>query len=90
MQKRLDFFEQILYDSQADLQIQPAQSKYDPLAQSVEHLTFNQGVRSSNLRWITSKFPLKSPIFGYFRGFFMPFFNEHFCAKFTLFYPTLR
>ena len=25
----------------------------DPLAQSVEHLTFNQGVRSSNLRWIT-------------------------------------
>ena len=26
---------------------------YDPLAQSAEHLTFNQGVRSSNLRWIT-------------------------------------
>ena len=23
------------------------------LAQSVEHLTFNQGVRSSNLRWVT-------------------------------------
>ena len=34
----------------------------DPLAQLAEHLTFNQGVRSSNLRWITSKFPLKSPI----------------------------
>ena len=29
------------------------QSSCDPLAQSVEHLTFNQGVRSSNLRWIT-------------------------------------
>ena len=27
----------------------------DPLAQPVEHLTFNQGVRSSNLRWITNK-----------------------------------
>ena len=25
----------------------------DPLAQLAEHLTFNQGVRSSNLRWIT-------------------------------------
>ena len=25
----------------------------DPLAQSVEHLTFNQGVRSSNLRRVT-------------------------------------
>ena len=28
---------------------------YDPLAQSAEHLTFNQGVRSSNLRWVTNK-----------------------------------
>ncbi len=28
-------------------------AKHDPLAQSVEHLTFNQGVRSSILRWIT-------------------------------------
>ena len=27
--------------------------KYDPLAQPAEHLTFNQGVRSSNLRWVT-------------------------------------
>ena len=27
---------------------------YDPLAQPVEHLTFNQGVRSSNLRRVTS------------------------------------
>ncbi len=29
----------------------------DPLAQSVEHLTFNQGVRSSSLRWITKQNP---------------------------------
>ena len=29
-------------------------SQFDPLAQSVEHLTFNQGVRSSNLRWVTT------------------------------------
>ena len=28
---------------------------YDPLAQSAEHLPFKQGVRSSNLRWITRK-----------------------------------
>ena len=27
---------------------------FDPLAQLAEHLTFNQGVRSSNLRWITT------------------------------------
>ena len=25
----------------------------DPLAQAVEHLTFNQGVPSSNLGWVT-------------------------------------
>ena len=30
-------------------------SANDPLAQSVEHLTFNQGVRSSSLRWVTKK-----------------------------------
>ena len=28
-------------------------ARYDPLAQVVEHLTFNQGVRSSSLRWVT-------------------------------------
>ena len=55
MQKKLDFFRQILYDNQADLRIllPHGEKEYDPLAQSVEHLTFNQGVRSSNLRWIT-------------------------------------
>ncbi len=28
---------------------------YDPLAQLAEHLTFNQGVWSSNLQWVTTK-----------------------------------
>ena len=28
-------------------------AKCDPLAQSAEHLTFNQGVPSSNLGWVT-------------------------------------
>ena len=32
----------------------PPQKICDSLAQSVEHLTFNQGVRSSNLRWVTN------------------------------------
>ena len=27
----------------------------DPLAQAVEHLTFNQGVRGSIPRWVTNK-----------------------------------
>ena len=31
----------------------PPHIKYDSLAQSVEHLTFNQGVPSSNLGWVT-------------------------------------
>ena len=30
-----------------------SENLYDPLAQLAEHLTFNQGVRSSNLRWVT-------------------------------------
>ena len=34
---------------------------YDPLAQSVEHLTFNQGVRSSNLRWVTIWLTFQGP-----------------------------
>ena len=28
---------------------------YAPLAQMVEHMTFNHGVRSSSLRWSTKK-----------------------------------
>ncbi len=40
----------------------------DPLAQKVEHLTFNQGVRSSTLRWITSESINKVPKNYYFLG----------------------
>ena len=31
------------------------EKEYDPLAQKVEHMTFNHGVRSSTLRWITKR-----------------------------------
>ena len=41
-------------------------AKYDPLAQSAEHLPFKQGVRSSNLRRVTK--PLKTLRF---RGFLL-------------------
>ena len=51
----------------------PSGGGCDPLAQLAEHLTFNQGVRSSNLRWITSKFPLKSPILAILGDFLCPF-----------------
>ena len=37
---------------------------HDPLAQLAEHLTFNQGVRSSNLRWVTTETPVISMITG--------------------------
>ena len=30
-------------------------SQYDPLAQAVEHLTFNQGVDGSSPSWVTSQ-----------------------------------
>ena len=36
----------------------------DPLAQLAEHLTFNQGVRSSSLRWVTTQNPLHQAIQG--------------------------
>ena len=32
----------------------PAPIIYEPLAQQAEHLTFNQGVRRSNRRWLTT------------------------------------
>ncbi len=38
----------------------------DPLAQPVEHMTFNHGVRSSNLRWITKQ--PNTQVFGCFRN----------------------
>ena len=40
-------------------------SQYDPLAQSAEHLTFNQGVRSSNLRWVTINIPRRLASIGH-------------------------
>ena len=39
---------------------------YEPLAQSVEHLTFNQGVRGSNPRWLTKYRKYKPCRFGLF------------------------
>ena len=42
-------------------------SPYDSLAQLAEHLTFNQGVRGSNPRWVTSSVTLH-PIAPYFAG----------------------
>ncbi len=35
--------------------VQSANETYDPLAQMAEHLTFNQGVRGSIPRWVTSE-----------------------------------
>ena len=42
-------------------------SHYDPLAQSAEHLTFNQGVRSSNLRWVTKLFAASGEVSEWFK-----------------------
>ena len=41
-----------------------------PLAQTVEHLTFNQGVRSSNLRWTTKNSRSTAAEDFYFSGIF--------------------
>ena len=43
----LDFLSCLMY------YIQALNTHYDSLAQLAEHLTFNQGVRGSNPRWIT-------------------------------------
>lgn len=42
---------------------------FDPLAQAVEHLTFNQGVRGSIPRWVTTRLSLDAcsrPRFSFF------------------------
>ena len=39
------------------------EKEYDPLAQKVEHMTFNHGVRSSTLRWITIPQALRKKCF---------------------------
>ena len=46
-------------------------SANDPLAQSVEHLTFNQGVRSSSLRWVTKKGIYPAGMGAFFADYFM-------------------
>ena len=48
--KTLDAYIVVCYTCKCALKLH---NFYDPLAQQVEHLTFNQVVRSSNLRWIT-------------------------------------
>ena len=48
----------------------------EPLAQLAEHLTFNQRVRSSNLRWLTTKTsqPLGWDVFIFYN--IVAFFNK--------------
>ena len=45
----LDFLSSLMY------YIQALNTHCDSLAQLAEHLTFNQGVRGSNPRWLTMK-----------------------------------
>ena len=49
-----NYFE-IIVDKTNSLWYNSRVAKFDPLAQTVEHLTFNQGVRSSSLRRVTKK-----------------------------------
>ena len=45
----------------------PSGGGCDPLAQLAEHLTFNQGVRSSNLRWVTIIFRTSGEVSEWFK-----------------------
>ena len=54
---------------------------YDPVAQSAEHLPFKQGVRSSNLRWVTKRNTTTNVVV-----FFYPLFP---CALSIPQYPSL-
>ena len=54
-------------DKSMDLWYDIKVAPFDPLAQTVEHLTFNQGVRSSSLRRVTTK---RARIFQKFLLFF--------------------
>ena len=47
------YFKKQLTNCQKRDIISKLQNILDPLAQSVEHMTFNHGVRSSSLRWVT-------------------------------------
>ena len=39
-----------------------AENEYDPLAQAVEHVTFNHGVLGSSPRWVTKIYSLSSTV----------------------------
>ena len=62
--KALDKAFFLCYDKKA------VNSRVAPLAQTVEHLTFNQGVRSSNLRWSTKKAHRIAVCFLFYKSFF--------------------
>ena len=48
--------------------------RHEPLAQLAEHLTFNQGARGSNPRWLTKeRTPIKRVLKRFFGAFFYPF-----------------
>ena len=49
----LDFLSSLMY------YIQALNTHCDSLAQLAEHLTFNQGVRGSNPRWLTKRKPFE-------------------------------
>ena len=70
--KSVDICFKVLYNN---LRCQATTTQYGSLAQLAEHLTFNQGVRGSNPRWLTRKViqkrsPAKKPdkigLFGVF------------------------
>ncbi len=52
----------------------------DPLAQMAEHMTFNHGVRSSTLRWVTKENGYRVAI----SVFFVGLFHESDSANFRL------
>ena len=65
------------------VRIQSSPPYYGPLAQSVEHLTFNQGVPGSNPGWLTRK-PRKSR----FQGFSL-FYGTR-CKKLKRLYFSIK
>ena len=54
-----DFEQKIKKSIDKDIEIMyiinVAKMRYEPLAQLAEHLTFNQGARGSNPRWLTNR-----------------------------------
>ena len=59
--KKIHFFKKTFKNLLTNANVCDIICKYDeraPLAQKVEHMTFNHGVRSSTLRWSTKKNPV--------------------------------